>query len=88
MELNNKVANTVVFLRQKHCLKLNQFYLFWYNDHFLLLLVVTLKVKNIIYGIFYTLYCDDPALGLVLNLDQKKLKSDSFDLFHYNTDEP
>ena len=34
------------------------------------------------------MYCDDPALGLVLNLDQKKLKSDSFDLFHYNTDEP
>ena len=80
-----------------------------YNDHFLPLLVITVKVKNV-YGIFYTLYCDDPscvrlsfkfgpkktenrfdplvyftlyivttlaALGSVLNLDKKKLKTDS-----------
>ena len=61
VELNNKVVNTVAFLRQNHCLKLNQIYSILVQLSLILpLLVITVKVKNV-YGIFYTLYCDDPS---------------------------
>ena len=88
VELNNKVVTTVVFLRQKRCLKLNQFYSILVQWSLSSLTCNNRKSQKL--NIWYILHSVlwRPCVRLSFKSGQKKLKSDSFDLFHYNTDEP